>query len=167
MPQLYLGEPGPKLVEAGEPTDVLEEALTGAQEEVPGMELFTEVKRVQPSPVQGGHWWTRPRIGEVPSNPGKEGAEVLNFQGVVDLWKDWGVGLQATCNKESGEIAPFPVQVSGDAWAQHVLEYVPLCLGQVIKGDDWRLGQVSHLEWGWQGTLGGRGNPYRQGTGSP
>ena len=152
MPQLHLEEPGPKLVEAGEPTNVLEEALTGAQEEVPGMELFTEVERVQPFPVQGVHWWTRPRIGKVPANPRLEGAEVLNFQGVEDLWKDWGVVLRATCEKESGEIAPFPIQVLGDTWAQHVVVYVPLCLGQVIKGDDWLLGQVLHLEWGRQGT---------------
>ena len=53
MPQLHLVEPGPIPVEAGEPTDLMKEMRAGAQEEVPGVELFTKVKRIKPPPIQG------------------------------------------------------------------------------------------------------------------
>ena len=82
------------------------------QEEVPGVELFSEVERVQQVPIQGGHRWTRPRKGEVPSYPRVEGAEVLNFQGVENSWRDRGVVLHTDCKEEIREIEEFPLQVS-------------------------------------------------------
>ena len=166
MPQLHLVEPGPKLVEAGEPTDLVEEMCAGAQEEVPGMELNTKVARVQPLPIQGCQGGTWPRKGEAPAYPRVEGAEMLKFQGGKGLLgdKERGVGLHAKLEEEREEVVrPSLFQVSADTWTQHIIEYVLSCLSHVIMGDDGLQGQVSSREGGRHGA--GWGNTGRQETG--
>ena len=58
------------------------------QEEISGMELFTEVRRFQTSPVESQHRWTWLHRLEMLPDPSVEGAQVLDFQGGQDLLGD-------------------------------------------------------------------------------